>query len=1191
MTRTRIALILVLLIVGGFVAFQHYQVAKEEEAQQRAMQAAREASIRLAQARQERARLEAENAARQPHPDLGLVSVPVAYPRRAPAWESAEKNFYETLLSNGRFEVLVVPFQVQDYALDRTSRSLMTAELALAISATGKKVPDPYLVARALGEGERRLNSEDVYRLAGKLGVDRIVWGYVGHNRENEMRITMQYQDRAAGITIAQAPLKFRHLEKIVFSDDDPPIEVFRRGLPDVLGAAGFAAAAGDSPVPESRFEDTGLPRSPLGMLSDKAEPARDARYLQLLAALTPASEERARERFNEKSMLQILRMSPTSPDYGVLKARALMQMGLRPAALKTLGTPKSIEEKHLFAMLNGNLPDAQRYASQIGSGAKAFTAQLELNDIATTYGARSKEQSLKAAEALKLPGDAWRFLAIRSFTDWDVWSQFENIQLKALLDQEFPVVGFTAEGIVRGAASLGDLRNAQVAMELSVLDHVRKLLGLRPADWCCTSVDARLTQRDFLDLFEAIGADNVVRRARFLAGIQGNPSGALEYIAGIESAYKDYPQIQLQRANAERLMAERLDGTAKEGFSISSNEHTFDVFFWEQGQTRIAASAWGLDSMVNRYGYFDNFYAGDYPFRPYYPSWQAGGQVALEIASEEAGLRNSAFDFSPVPQLSWFLGEFGNDWGRVDDLLKSIAGRFEGNPHRPILLAKNSARKNDIVAAERYYREGIRAQPAYWQAYVDLGTLLLENGEVAKSAQLFGSYPGFSKGSGMNSVAISNGAFEAGSLFYWSGNFLQAVPLYRIAADLDTGSDASMASRIRLDLMNRDYLRAMLGSRERAVRYNSEYGYRDYLGLMHATGHSKEAWDAFDLLIGKFDKPEIWETALVGHRLAGATEPEIAAWAAQDRVRVVGGTTNSYAAMYLLRAGVTDRMPSAGLEALIASVERPVWQLSNHNQVVRGSLDGQSGTLLGPERTSNSVLPLGVFQESKKTRVKSDYLYFAEAYRLMRSGDFSGAKSVFDEAFRLYDLTNVKLSYMLPYYAYAAAKAGTAQSAETLLAKFTPAQHGFDYYLAQAAVTGLEGKTDESLQALNLALLRRPFTRFRPVYTEYQFAEICEWLYGATRTTKYRDAALSWAKKVQAFSPWFAWAYAMEAKLSTNAGDRHRAIAMAYYLDRNSERLSAIPKKEINAAVREFAGRNPFLNLKPRNSARDSSV
>jgi hypothetical protein len=54
-----------------------------------------------------------------------------------------------------------------------------------------------------------------------------------------------------------------------------------------------------------------------------------------------------------------------------------------------------------------------------------------------------------------------------------------------------------------------------------------------------------------------------------------------------------------------------------------------------------------------------------------------------------------------------------------------------------------------------------------------------------------------------------------------------------------------------------------------------------------------------------------------------------------------------------------------------------------------------------------------------------------------------------------------------------------------------------------------------------------------------------------------------------------------MDAKLSGEGPERRHAIAMAYYLDRNSERLKTVPKLEIENAVKEFGQKNPFLNIK----------
>src|SRR5260221_1860114 len=133
------------LVVLGIVIYPQYQQRQEEaRAQKQAEEYAAEAKREVA------------NAAKLPHEDFSLAyGVPKTYPRPRSAWRVAEKTFYESLLSKGRFDVLVVPFQVQDYAFARDIRSLMTAQLAMAIAeASGAAAADPYLWARALRDGE-----------------------------------------------------------------------------------------------------------------------------------------------------------------------------------------------------------------------------------------------------------------------------------------------------------------------------------------------------------------------------------------------------------------------------------------------------------------------------------------------------------------------------------------------------------------------------------------------------------------------------------------------------------------------------------------------------------------------------------------------------------------------------------------------------------------------------------------------------------------------------------------------------------------------------------------------------------------------------------------------------------------------------------------------------------------------------
>jgi hypothetical protein len=286
---------------------------------------------------------------------------------------------------------------------------------------------------------------------------------------------------------------------------------------------------------------------------------------------------------------------------------------------------------------------------------------------------------------------------------------------------------------------------------------------------------------------------------------------------------------------------------------------------------------------------------------------------------------------------------------------------------------------------------------------------------------------------------------------------------------------------------------------------------------------------------------------------------------------------------MYLIRAAITDRMPGAQLDARLAALDRAAWKVEGEGyvNVVRQGRPGEQHKVLGPDSPRHAWLVPGRFESQSvtKTRVPSEYAYLAQAYRALRMNDFGKARTLLKQAAGLIDLRNPDFGYLLPYYGYAAARSGHASEADALLARFELPYQRFDYHLARAALQALAGRHAEAMQHIRLARYRRPFTENRAVQTEYQFAELCEWLFEATDHQEYRAVALEWAQKNQVVQPWHAWAYAMEAKLSNDPKTRGRAIAMAHYLDPGSERLSRLPPEEVRDALKRFGAHNPFLH------------
>jgi hypothetical protein len=70
-------------------------------------------------------------------------------------WLESQRAAYTAALKKQRVDMIVVPFQVQGYGLERAERALMSADLAYHVD-PGVRVADPFLTERALGQSARR---------------------------------------------------------------------------------------------------------------------------------------------------------------------------------------------------------------------------------------------------------------------------------------------------------------------------------------------------------------------------------------------------------------------------------------------------------------------------------------------------------------------------------------------------------------------------------------------------------------------------------------------------------------------------------------------------------------------------------------------------------------------------------------------------------------------------------------------------------------------------------------------------------------------------------------------------------------------------------------------------------------------------------------------------------------------------
>ena len=668
--------------------------------------------------------------------DEALRGLPAAYPRPASEWFGKERALYTQQLAGHTFDAVVLPTQVLGQGLDRSTRRLMTARLSAVLAqATGWKLPDPHIVTKAMGDGRRTWMPKRGVALAESLGAKRVAWLSVGHDESsNQMTVLISFIGKendapgawsSLGVQQPLAPLS------LPMAAQAAPIEVFESALPRILQMMGLKMPAG--PTVSAALNRSDWPATPAGLIGQDDNPAQDAYTYLIYSALTPRYMEAQKEAFVEKAYLALARLSPRAPEYRALRARILLGLGSRPAALKALGQPRSPEEQGLQALANGHLPQLKAAADKESNALKRLLLKLDENEMATSYELRSEKQSQEVADALKLPDDAWSYLGRRAFVEWNAWSQFDNAVPKQLLERAYPVPGLVLQEMIMGRLALGESAKVQTLVDQSVFEHTRKLLEMNADKWCCVFTPGRPGEADYAALVQAVAHDNLIRRMNFLSGVQGRPEAALGFANSIDAMYRGIPYYPFRRAQVELAQSRRASADERESLHKSAYDNTWNAIYWEQGQSRISALAGGYLSTVERSDYGDskNLYYQDRPFRPYYWTWAEGGDPEVIRRNMQLGLENATVQFSVARALYVMHQEESGGEAAGVAFLKSLQGRFEGTPEKNELLARIASEAGDQKTAMAYYRANVALMPGYWDSYLDLGKIAYQAGDA----------------------------------------------------------------------------------------------------------------------------------------------------------------------------------------------------------------------------------------------------------------------------------------------------------------------------------------------------------------------------------------------------------------------------------------------------------------------------
>jgi len=1116
--------------------------------------------------------------------DLGMARYRGNNPKSA--WQESEKALNEPVLRKRSYDVLVVPFQVSGYAIDRVDRSLMTRYLVHVFETlTDLKLPSPTLVSRTLGEASRTFDDYDVFQLANKLGVKQIIRGYVGHDLNERMSITLVVQTRSEQEYFSPSTKAAKYTwNDIAISDERTPADAFLSVLPEMLAKLQFAQTKHSSKQPVDYNNKITLPASIRDLVAGGSlSPIVRAYYLQLLGMLYP-EQSVSKEQLFERSLVVLRELSPQSSAYKVLKARALFYLYRRPAAVAVLGTPKGAEEKAFAEFIDGNLQLLDKSIKDINEPLPRLIAQIELSDLLWSYNPDQAHSESINRIIREYP--AWAMILNRRLLHQDGWNVQSNLEVKKELDRLFPISGFTAEDIVKSKMAIGELQVDDDDIEFSVYNHYRRMMENQP-EMLTSNESTDIVDRDVLDLMVAFGESNLLKKIR-LRRMQALHDEITKLVNRYSVIYAGRPEMAYLKAFALYRIADSKQGQAQKNLREEANQIQSDVCYWSQGQTEISSQ---------RSCFGNNFYDADYPRRWY---WQFSNDPReltdrkyrgpqentrhgnheitrfdrKQLVNYELALQYTQTDFSILSNYYERLRTL-HMYDEAAALLEKNRSRFIGNSGRTSFFARIAEREGDMKRARSIYEEGITFQANDWNAYEGLSLLLMRQGDYKAASETALKFPLFSiskqesENPSVDTVSLSNHAYAIGGKLWWSGAADEARPLLSLSAGYDTGSGAEMWSTIFLATLEHDFTKAARVSLENAKRYNLTSAYASYMEFLHVMGYHDEAWSVPKQSQGRSYGGMDWSPVLIGHRMEGKTQDEQIQWLLNLPLSEL---TSQSTPIFAFHVYTLDRDTDINLATQLQAVQEQIESRKNGSQTPISQI---------PKKESNQTAQIDTSGLIAFLKAKVDPIPpFADGYALLKKHRFAEAYDKLKIRFMGEWLRKDMFSFHVPYLSWSAAKSGGQSDIEPYLSEYKKELgDDFDYYLSMAFLA--EGKNEHGKAIKNLNAARyhmQNMNGMRLLPGWYQFAEACEWLYEDSKFEGYRNLLLEFVKRHQIIRPMDAGAYAFEAKYTKSDADRIRALAITLYLDKQSVRIAHFSNEQKSKALEWLKVNNPFL-------------
>ena len=1135
----------------------------------------------------------AVNPIAQQHPpfmefySVGEYQAEIHGDRPLSKWQNMKSNNYKILLKHGQYDVLVVPFETASSGetADRIGRALLTQIFAQEyINKTGYRVPDLGVVKTVLGEGRRKYNKDSIFKLAGELGVNKIITGEMEIAGENGIILNVNIYDNDAPPDKKETPVITKTIKdpgsiknNFSYANIYPLLAEFAH---DLSGKK----KDGTNPVGDNEANVTKLdiPANKEEIFNNK-DYLQAAYYLQFMGLLSPASVPLYQERLFIKSLVLTNKLNKTSDEYKLLMARALFYLNRRPAALEALGEPATPEGKAFLSFLNGNVFEIKEQINRIDSPLKKLMAQIELMDLMRSYA--MTDELKKVAEDIRIPNGSWLYYLGIKYGEKDMWAHPDNTGLKKLLDIEFPFDDIKLETLVKTKLIKGEMYDGLQDSATWALKHLNRVITDDQNNAVAYSLLP--TRLDYLYMCLSAFEHNLIKEIQFRLYTQGSTDDAEGFIDELNHFMPDHPEITALQSIIYNTLAQTASETEKDTLIVNAYDAAVKAMIWIGGQTSRSYDALmviqsipdnGNYGVIKKYkvmpsptpsitkaypGVFNeyyfinaflNFYSQDRPAR-YYWGLEHDNKGYLRFYSIDYSNDNPEFLIKDLSELqAGFSNSHGsqNNKETPDTYLKKYSNRFLGNPYRDSYLADYYEKRGDKEKIFEIYRDAVNAGSTKWIYHYKLAYEYIERGQKQEAIETLRKFQ-FSK-NGSDNVLNSNNAAQIGKLLDYAELYDEARKYYEISVATGSGSEDYIYAEKRLAEMDNNYQDAAGYSLQMAKRYNDEQGYIDYLIYLHLFGQNDAAWNLFNELVVTFqDKRALLDSAMIGNKIQKKDFNETKEWLIKLR------NTNTLApyeiANYAKNYYLIDREPVNNVTGIISEI--------------LNTQDNEVDQMMFYTNIYNN-LTLGNYEETYNLFINNKYQ----------------------------DTSWCHNQTIYPYVVWSAIKVGkldkilpkidkTALNDKNLCAENL---QSFEMHLVDALLFYNKQMHDEAIDSLkqaNASILSEPIWF---IDNSYRLAEFLEWIYADTKNEKYKELLLDVVRKQEGPRSLTSWAYAFEAKYTDDPERRLQALAYALYLDPLSKRISEFSEVEKRKAEKWWKKNNKYVRPKAKDEIRTAA-